>query len=148
MASRQRATWGDIVTHVVVGRDWRVVEPVEAYLEHLRQEEYSPNTVRAYAGGLATWWSMLEDADLDWQRIGVSDIARFTRRLASRGRDPSVIELRASGPPPASMINCAVSAVLGFYRYHALVGAFRRRSSSMNVYMEARARRGAGIRLC
>ena len=122
MAARQRAILGDTVTHVVVDRDWRVVEPVEAYLEHLRREAYSPNTVRAYAGGLATWWSMLEDAGLDWQRIGVSDLARFTRRLASRGSDPSVIELRVAQPPRTSTINSAVSAVLGFYRYHALVG--------------------------
>jgi integrase len=122
MAARQRAILGDTVTYVVVDRDWRVVEPIEAYLEHLRQEAYSPNTVRTYAGGLATWWSMLEDGGLDWQRIGVSDLAQFRRRVASRGSDPSVMALRVATPPANSTIDSALSAVLGFYRYHALVG--------------------------
>src|SRR2546429_139017 len=49
MAMRQRAVLGDEVTYVVLDRDWQVVEPAEQYLEHLRQEQYSPNTVRAYA---------------------------------------------------------------------------------------------------
>ena len=33
MAVRQRAVLGDEVTYVVLDRKWRVVEPVEAYLE-------------------------------------------------------------------------------------------------------------------
>lgn len=122
MATRQRATLGEDVTHVVIGRDWLVVEPIERYLEHLRHEQYSPNTVRAYAGGLAAWWSMLEDRDLDWQQIGVEDIARFVR-LMTRGRlDTSAVELRPACPPAASTVNGAVAAVLSFYRYQALIG--------------------------
>ena len=83
MAARQRAVLGGEITHVVLDREWRVIPAVEAYLEHLRQEGYSPSTVRAYAQGLASWWSMLEERALDWTRVGVSDLVRFQRR--SRG---------------------------------------------------------------
>src|SRR2546421_12175582 len=102
MAMRQRAVLGDEVTYVVLDRDWQVVEPAEQYLEHLRQEQYSPNTVRAYAQGLALWWSMLEDWQLDWRQVGVQDLARFKRRLENRGTDPTVIALRPDKPAAAS----------------------------------------------
>lgn len=121
MAVRQRAVLGDEVTYVVLDRQWCVVEPVEAYLEHLRQEHYSPNTVRAYAGGLALWWSVLEDRGQDWRAVAVEDLARFIRRVRNRGVDPTVIALRPDKPVPASTVDVAVSAVLGFYRYQALV---------------------------
>jgi site-specific recombinase XerD len=121
VAVRQRAVFGDDVTYVVVDREWQVVKPVEAYLEHLRQEHYSPHTVRAYAGGLAQWWSMLEDRELDWQRIEVDDLARFKRRLTNRGTDPAVLELHPNHPPAPSTVNGALTAVLGFYRFQALI---------------------------
>jgi integrase len=121
VAVRQRAVFGDEVTYVVVDRIFQLVEPIDSYLEHLRQEQYSPHTIRAYAGGLALWWSMLEELDLDWQRVSVQDLARFKRRLTNRGTDPVVIELRPEKPPAASTVDGALTAVMGFYRYHALV---------------------------
>lgn len=121
MAVRQRASASSATTFVVLGRDWCVVGPVESYLEHLRREGYSPNTVRAYAGGLAAWWSMLEDRGLDWQSIGVDDVARFIR-LMTRSRLDSAVELRPEQTPATSTVNGAVAAVMGFYRYHALIG--------------------------
>lgn len=99
---RQRVVLGDEVTFVVLDRRWRVVGPAEEYLEHLRRERYSPNTVRAYAQGLALWWSMLEDRELGWKRVDVHDLARFKRRLENRGADPTVIALRAHKPAAAS----------------------------------------------
>ncbi|MGO4859706.1 hypothetical protein [Arthrobacter sp. 2MCAF14] len=40
-------------TWTVLGRDHRVVEPAEEYLEYLRAQRSSPNTVKSYARGLA-----------------------------------------------------------------------------------------------
>jgi integrase len=120
MAMRQRAVLGDEVTYVVLDRHWQVVGPAEEYLEHLRQEQYSPNTVRAYAQGLALWWSMLEDRELTWSRVDVHDLARFKRRLENRGTDPTVIALRPDKPAAASTVDVALTAVLSFYRYQAL----------------------------
>jgi hypothetical protein len=72
VAIRQRVRVGEEITYVVLGRDWKVVEPVEEYLEYLRQERYSPNTVRSYAHGLALWWSLLEDTGKDWGHCRVA----------------------------------------------------------------------------
>lgn len=122
MAMRQRAITGDEVTYVVLDNDWSAVEPVEEYLEYLRQEQYSPNTVRSYAGGLALWWTLLELRGQDWRHVGVDDLAKFARRLRERGSDPTVLALRPATPAPASTVQTAVTAVLSFYRYHAIVG--------------------------
>lgn len=121
MSSRQRAVHGDEVTYVVLDRQCHVVEPVEAYLEYLRQEAYSPNTVRAYAQGLALWWSMLEDRHLDWRWVGVEDLSRFVQRLRNGWTEPSVVALRSEAPMAASTVDVAMTAVLGFYRYQAIV---------------------------
>jgi integrase len=121
MAVRQRAVLGDEVTYVVLDRQWRVVEPVEAYLEYLRQERYSLNTLRAYAQGLALWWSMLEDQALDWQGVDVRDLVRFKLRLRNGCTDPAVVAPRPDKPVASSSVDLALSAVLSFYRFHAIV---------------------------
>lgn len=99
-----------------------MIAPIEDYLEYLRQEQYSPHTVRSYAGGLASWWTLLEQRGQDWRHVGVDDLARFARRLRDRGSDPTVLALRPSKPAATSTVGSAVTAVLGFYRYHAIVG--------------------------
>jgi site-specific recombinase XerC len=33
-----------------------MVEPAEEYLEYLRAQQASPNTVKSYARALALWW--------------------------------------------------------------------------------------------
>jgi len=113
---------GAEVTHVVLDQAYRVVEPVENFLEYLRQERYSPHTVRSYAGGLAAWWSLLEEREQDWAGVGVEDLVRFLRRLRTGGGDPGVLMLRPDRPVPASTVDAAMTAVLSFYRYHAVVG--------------------------
>ncbi|WP_164835864.1 tyrosine-type recombinase/integrase [Actinacidiphila soli] len=121
MAVRQRVTCGDEVTYVVLDRQWRVVEAAEEYLERLRQEPYSPHTVRSYAHGLALWWSLLEERDQDWRKVGVQDLARFRQRLRNSGSDPSVLRLRPDKPVPDSTVDAALTAVMSFYRYQAIV---------------------------
>lgn len=53
MAATQRVQVQDGVTWTVVDDDGRVLAPVESYLEFARQSDYSPNTIRSYAKGLA-----------------------------------------------------------------------------------------------
>jgi len=121
MAVRQRIVLGDEVTFVVLDRQWNVVVPVEEYLEHLRQERYSPHTVRSYAHGLALWWSLLEERDQDWRKVGAQDLARFRQRLRNGGTDPTVPRLRPGRPVPGSTVDAALTAVMSFYRYQAIV---------------------------
>ncbi|RVU18945.1 hypothetical protein EOT10_31055 [Streptomyces antnestii] len=87
----------------------------------MRQEPYSPHTVRSYAHGLALWWSLLEERDQDWRKVGVQDLARFRQRLRNSGSDPSVLRLRPDKPVPDSTVDAALTAVMSFYRYQASV---------------------------
>src|SRR5659263_524929 len=45
----------------VLGADHRPVGPAEEYLEFLRVQAVSPNTVKSYARGLALWWKYLTE---------------------------------------------------------------------------------------
>ncbi|KHL04652.1 tyrosine-type recombinase/integrase [Sinomonas humi] len=120
MAVRQRVVAGDEITHVVLDGSFRVVEPIERYLEHLRQEKYSPHTVRSYAGGLAAWWTMLEEAGTDWSAVEVDDLVRFMRRLQTGQAAPGVPLLRPVKPSSSSTVESGLTAVMSFYRYHAV----------------------------
>jgi Phage integrase, N-terminal SAM-like domain len=102
MAVRQRAVLEGEITYVVLDREWRVIQPAEAYLEYLRTEGYSPNTVRAYSQGLALWWSMLEDRALDWKQVGVADLVRFRRRSRERLGATEVAGSQSGNPPSSS----------------------------------------------
>ena len=53
-------------TWTVLGRDHRMVEPAEGYLEYLRAQQASPNTVKSYARALALWWQYLDAFGLRW----------------------------------------------------------------------------------
>jgi len=76
--------------------------------------------LRAYASGLALWWSMLEDRQSDWRAVVVDDLVRFRRRLDNRGTEPTVVQLRPEKLPAAKTVDGALSAVLSFYRYQSL----------------------------
>jgi hypothetical protein len=68
-------------TWTVLAADHRRVEPVEEFLEYLRVRGQSPNTVKAYARGLALWWQFLELAGREWSAVGLEDFGRFLGRL-------------------------------------------------------------------
>lgn len=121
MAVRQRVVAGAEVTYVVLDRAHQVIDPVERFLEYLRVEGYSPHTVRSYAGGLAGWWSLLEEREQDWTAVGVEDLTRFIRRVRSGGDDPDVLPLRPVKKVTRSTVDAALTAVLSFYRFHAIV---------------------------
>ena len=56
MARTQRiALAEDTDTFTVVGPDFLPIDPAEEFLQFLRDDEASPNTVKAYAAGLAAW---------------------------------------------------------------------------------------------
>jgi site-specific recombinase XerD len=122
VARSWRAAGAEGDTWVVLARDHSVVGPAEEFLEHLRVEGYSPNTVKQYARALALWWSLLEDTGRDWRQVGVQDLAAFTRRVRARGVDPAVVELRPAAPAADSTVGVTVRAVMSFYRFQALAG--------------------------
>jgi hypothetical protein len=60
---------GSAVTWTVLGRDHLVVGPAEEFLEFLRVQGTSPNTVKSYARAMALWWSYLAAFGLEWDGL-------------------------------------------------------------------------------
>jgi hypothetical protein len=60
-------------TWTVLGKDHRMVEPAEGYLEYLRAQQASPNTVKSYARALALWWQYLDAFGLRWDAVTVEN---------------------------------------------------------------------------
>ena len=64
-------------TWTVLGSDHRVVEPAEEYLEYLRAQQVSLNTVKSYARALALWWQFLELFGLMWDAVKLENFGAF-----------------------------------------------------------------------
>jgi integrase/recombinase XerD len=105
----------------LIGDDRRPVAPVEAYLAWLSRIERAPNTVRAYAQDLKAFWEFLAARELAWDRVTLEQLGLFTAWL----RQPADNVVLLAGAEPrraASTVNRMLSAVMGFYDFHARHG--------------------------
>lgn len=105
-----------------MGADYRVVDPIERYLEYLRSTKHSPNTVKSYAQGLALWWTFLELRGQRWDAIRISDLGTFIGQLRRGTVGAEVVPVTAEQQAADSTVAVRVRAVLSFYRYHAARG--------------------------
>ena len=109
-------------TWTVLGKDHRMVEPAEEYLEYLRAQQASPNTVKAYARALALWWRYLDAFDLRWDAVTVEGFGAFLTWLRT-GDEPEVASIeRRPARFAESTIAARLGAVLSCYDYHVLNG--------------------------
>lgn len=123
MAFKQRVVTTGGPTWTVLGADYRVVDPVERYLEFLRSSKCSPNTVKVYAKGLELWWTFLETRQQQWTRIGVADLGTFVGQVRTGTVGAAFVPLSGSEPAAAdATVAVRVRAVLSFYRFHAQAG--------------------------
>lgn len=86
-------------TYTVVGADQLSVAAAREYLTFLRDEGASPNTVRAYAYGLAAWFTVLEHTGSSWDDFPASTFGAFLRYLRT-GDLPGTARI---GPPQTTM---------------------------------------------
>jgi len=115
VVERGRESW------TVIGSDRRPVEPVDRYLAWLTNIEKSPNTVRAYACDLKLFVRFLAAQELSWDGVSLEALGEFTAWLRSPAENVIVLE---HGTPAraASSVNRTLSAVFGFYEFHARSG--------------------------
>lgn len=97
------------------------MEPVDRYLAWLTHVEKSPNTVRAYASDLKLFVTFMAARDLEWDQASLEALGEFTAWLRSPAENVVVLE---HGTPAraASSVNRTLSAVFGFYEFHAHSG--------------------------
>lgn len=107
-------------------RSWTVTDadgiPIpeaEAYLRFLRHEDRSPNTVRAYARGLAEWWTLLEATNTAYDNLPVHTFGQYLAYL--RTGDLPHIDRIGSEPQrlAPSSVSARAAAVLAFYQWSA-----------------------------
>lgn len=107
------------VTTTVIGADFLPIKPVQEYLDFLRLDGASPNTIRAYARGLALWFDYLERVGLSWDNFTGLDFGHWMAWLRT-GDLPGALRI---GVPPTlvapATVQARAAAVLAFYRYHA-----------------------------
>ena len=110
------------VTWTVLGADLAVVGQAEEFLEFLRVQAGSPNTVKSYARALALWWSYLQLFGLAWDELTVAEVGGFLAWLRS-GDSPQVssIQPRAARFAEATIAG-RLHAVMSLYRFHELNG--------------------------
>jgi integrase len=109
-------------TWTVLGAGHRVVGPAEEYLEYLRAQQVSPNTVKSYARALALWWQFLELFGLVWDAVTLENFGAFLTWLRT-GDEPEVVSIERRGARFAeSTISARLGAVLSCYDFHVLNG--------------------------
>jgi integrase len=110
------------VTWTVLGADHAVVGPAEEFLEFLRVQAGSPNTVKSYARALALWWSYLQLFGLAWDKLAVAEVGGFLAWLRS-GDSPRVSSIQPRSARFAeATIATRLHAVMSLYRFHELNG--------------------------
>ena len=77
---------GGAATWTVLGPDHGVVGPAEEFLEYLRVQGMSPNTVKSYARALALWWTYLAVFGLGWDALTLADVGGFLAWRGAGGR--------------------------------------------------------------
>ena len=109
-------------TWTVLGRDHRPVAPAEEYLEYLRVQRVSPNTVKSYARALGLWWEYLAVFGLAWDAVTLEDFGGFLTWLRT-GDGPDVVTIETRPARFAeSTVAVRLRAVLSCYTYHQLNG--------------------------
>jgi integrase/recombinase XerD len=118
---RVLAPGGGAESWTVIGSDLRPVQPVERYLAWLSCIERAPTTVRAYAHDLKTFWEFVESRGLAWDQVSLEQLGEFTGWL--RWPADNVVVLQGGiAARSASTVNRILTAVFGFYEFHARNG--------------------------
>jgi integrase len=113
---------GGVSTWTVLGPDLGVVGPAEQFLEYVRVQGSSPNTVKSYARALALWWTYLSLFGLAWDVLTLADVGGFLSWLRS-GDGPQVVPIEPRAPRFAeSTVSTRLRAVTSCYRFHELNG--------------------------
>ncbi len=122
--------------YLVVDGTGAEVEPISKYLRDLALGDASSLTCRSYAHDLLRWWRLLAVLEITWERATTGEVtvlvgwlrtARNPQRRRSSGVRPGTVNLRTGkaalpeGYSP-STINHVMSALSGFYAFHAHYG--------------------------
>lgn len=105
-------------TWTVLGADHLPLPAVETFLEDLRQQKASPNTVRSYAKSIQLWFTYLEVREVGWADYNLEHLSGFPGWLRF-GALPNVTPLtRMTARVSDSTASLRLQGVRSFYRFH------------------------------
>lgn len=117
----QRICLGDYrYTWLVLGPDYLPIQPIQEFIRYLNHTEKSPNTIRNYANHLKLFWEFLENINTNWQAITLEHLSRFIYWL--RSHHMNVIPLHSHAKRAETTVNCIITCLSSFYRYHKQLG--------------------------
>ena len=94
---------------------------IESYLAWLSHIECSPNTVRAYASDLKAFWTFLGARGASWEQPSLELLGEFTAWLRQPAKNIVMLP-SARSHRSTKTVNRMLTAVAGFYEYHARNG--------------------------
>ncbi|MBD2247413.1 tyrosine-type recombinase/integrase [Nostoc sp. FACHB-888] len=96
------------------------VEPIQRYLNYCRKRQLAANTVNTYACRLLDFWQWLEYKSLNWQDVGLEELADFVNWYLLGGEveviSEEVREIVSKRSPRT--VNQAVTAIQGLYEFY------------------------------
>jgi len=121
---------GEVRGYILIGKDFREIEAVTAFLSFLRAKNYSPNTVKSYAYDLKYYFSFLESKGISYLHPKPNHMISFLeylKTLKAARKPPKVISLGDAlqgydtpGGLSANTINRILACVSTFYDWVAL----------------------------
>lgn len=105
---------------LVLGKNHLPIKPIQEFIRYLDDTEKSPNTVRSYANHLKLFWEFLEKNNQDWHDITIDHLSRFIHWL--RSYHAHVITLTSTPKRTETTVNCIITCLSSFYRYHQQLG--------------------------
>jgi len=110
-SGQEHTTW------LVLDEEYQPIQPILVYLKFLGDLGRSPNTIRARALHLKTFWEFLRDQRLDWTEADVAHLAAFIQWL--RRPDSPVMSIEPKPPRRTNAtIDLMLTSVHGLYEYH------------------------------
>ena len=112
------------------------VEPIQRYLNYCRRRQLAANTVNTYACRLVDFWHWLEYKVLDWQDVGLNELADFVNWYLLGGDIELISEsVRETVAKRSSRtVNLAVTAIQGMYEFHVVEGRISEKQFTKLAY--------------
>jgi integrase/recombinase XerD len=111
------------LTWLVLDDGYKPIQPILSYLTFLDDLGRSPNTIRATAQHLKTFWTFLSEQHLDWTEVDVAHLAAFIQWLRQKDSTRTVPEQQPTRRTNATL-DLILTSVHGLYDYqmrlHAL----------------------------
>lgn len=121
---------GDILTYILVGSNFKEVEPVGNFIRFLQVKNYSPNTIKNYIYDLKYFFEFLESSCQKYDKVEPKELINFIEYLKGikvSSKSDNVISIyeahsnfTSNGGLSASTINRILACISSFYDWVTL----------------------------